>query len=81
MAIVAEGSILTGNFYENMKIERGIANLTVPEYRELYKLEEAFRHEFLEFESIALKCYDVIWAIGLTLDCTDRNLKEMGELI
>ena len=79
MERVAEGSILTGNFYENMKVERGIANLTVDEYRALFELEDAFRHEFLEYESIALKCYDVIWAMGLAMNCTETRLKEIGK--
>ena len=79
MAKAAEGSILTGNFYENMKLERGIANLTVDEYRALFELEDAFREEFLEYESIALKCYDVIWAMGLAMNCTETRLKEIGK--
>ena len=78
MALVAEGSILTGNMYENVKLERGIANLSVQEYRQLYKQEESYRPELRDFEDIGPKCYDVIWAIGLTLNCTDKNLKEMG---
>ena len=78
MALVAEGSILTGNMYENLKVERGIAHLTVQEYRQLYKQEESYRPELRDFEDIGPKCYDVIWAIGLTLNCTDRNLKEKG---
>ena len=78
MALVAEGSILTGNMYENMRIERGIANLTVPEYKELYKQEETYRPEMVDYEVIGPKCYDVVWAIALTFNCTDRVLKEQG---
>lgn len=78
MAAVAEGSLLTGNMYENMDVKRGIANLTVQEYRQLYKQEESYRPELRDFEDIGPKCYDVIWAIGLTLNCTDRILKEIG---
>ena len=79
MALVAEGSLLTGNMYENLKIERGIANITVPEYEELYKLEDTYRPELYDFEVIGPKCYDVVWAIALTLNCTDTNLKESGK--
>ena len=78
MALVAEGSILTGNMYENMGTERGIANLTVSEYKHLYKQEETYRPEMVDYEVIGPKCYDVVWAIALTFNCTDRVLKEIG---
>ena len=79
MALVAEGSLLTGNMYVNMKDERGIANLTFDEYKEQYKEQESYRPELYDFEVIGPKCYDVIWAISLTLNCTDTVLKEIGK--
>ena len=75
---MAEGSILTGYFTENMKIERGIANLTVPEFKTVYRQEESYNPEMQIFEVIGPNCYDAIWAIGLALNCTDTVMKEIG---
>ena len=77
MALVAEGSILTGFYYANIRVERGIANLTVPEYKELYRQEEAYQH-ITEFEHISPNCYDAVWGIALALNCTDRVLHKIG---
>ena len=77
--MVAEGSILTGYFPENMKIERGIANLTAPEYKAMFIQEESYRPEMQKFIDIVPNCYDAIWVIGMALNCTDSVLKDMGK--
>ena len=79
MAQVVEGSILPGFFFSNINIERGIANITVPEYTELYRQEEDYKY-ITEYEYISPNCYDGIWGIALALNCTDSVLKQTGKL-
>ena len=78
MAIAAEGSLLTGFFYENFNIERGIANLTVPEFKELFKQEKNYQPDLTHFEFMSPNSYDAVWGIALALNCTDNILKEIG---
>ena len=78
MAMVAEGSILTGFFYASFnKDDRGIANLTVPEYEQLYRSQEAYAN-VTEAEFVSPNCYDAVWGIALALNCTDFILKQTG---
>ena len=80
MAMVAEGSILTGFFYASFnKDDRGIANLTVPEYEQLYRSQEAYA-TVAEAEFVSPNCYDAVWGIALALNCTDSTLKQTGQL-
>ena len=79
MALVAEGSILTGFYYSNIKIERGIASLTAPEYKKLYREEEAYK-DITEFEYVSPNCYDATWGIALALNCTHNVLNQTGNL-
>ena len=78
MDIVVEGSLMTGFFYENINIERGIANVTVPEFKDLFTKEESYRPELTEFEFLSTNCYDALWGIAIALNCTDSVLKEIG---
>ena len=78
LALVAEGSIVTGFFYKNFKIERGLANITVPEFEAMYYQEESYRPELVGFEFICPMCYDSIWAISLALECANNTLQELG---
>ena len=77
MAVVAEGSILTGFFYASIKVERGIANLTVPEYQDMYRNEDAYKN-ITEAEFVSPNCYDATWGIALALNCTDKVLRDTG---
>ena len=79
MEIVAEGSILASFPFSNIKEERGIANITVSEYTELYRQEDAYKY-ITEYEYVSPRCYDAIWAISLALNCTDNIIKQTGKL-
>lgn len=79
LGIAAEGSIVTGFFYKNFKIQRGLANITVPEFEEMYYQEESYRPEQKGFEFICPMCYDSIWAIALALKCANDTLQEIGK--
>ena len=75
---MVEGSIVTGFFYKNFKIERGLANLTVPEFYDQYYQEESYRPDLVGFEFICPMCYDSIWAIALALQCANNTLQKTG---
>ena len=79
LTLVVEGSIVTGFFYKNFKLERGLANLTVPEFYDLYYQEESYRPELVGFEFICPMCYDSIWAIALALQCANNTLQDIGK--
>ena len=79
MKSVVEGSFMTGFFYENINMERGIANLTVKEFNDLFILEEKYRPEQAAFEFLKTNCFDGVWGIAIALNCTDAVLKEISK--
>ena len=83
MALVAEGSLLASFFFSNINVDqRGIANITVSEYTEIYRQDENYQMEFVStYEYVSPNCYDSMWAIALALNCTDTALKESGKEI
>ena len=81
MKSVVEGSFMTGFFYENINMERGIANLTVKEFNDLFILEDKYRPEHAAFEFLKTNCFDGVWGISIALNCTDAVLKEIGKYL
>ena len=82
MAKVVEGSFLTGFFYyNNNEDERGIANLSVTEWYQLFVQEQNYRPDKEGFEILSGNSYDAVWGAALTFNCTGEILKQMGERI
>ena len=79
MAKVVEGSFLTGFFYyNNNEDERGIANISVTEWYNLFVQEENYQPDKKGFEILSGNSYDAVWGAALTLNCTGETLKGMG---
>ncbi|KAL3832356.1 hypothetical protein ACJMK2_024008, partial [Sinanodonta woodiana] len=72
----AEGHISTGFFYLNPNSVNMISNMTVQEFESEYRNIEGYDKIDKTYEFIASKCYDVIWASSLALDCADKQLKQ-----
>ena len=79
MALVAEGSILAYNFNDINETERGVANITFQEFKEMLLQDEDYHPEAQAFDPVGKYCYDAAWAIALALNCTARTLLETGE--
>ena len=52
--------------------------ISVSEFYDLYKKEEAYNDSNSDYTSMAPMCYDHIWVAALALNCTETYLNSKG---